>query len=55
MVAMHFDRFSFGWFCIDGFTYENDVGIDRGKVRNERTNNAGNPATLLDIFHSLSN
>lgn len=33
---MRFDKFSFGSICIDGVTYENDVVIDRGKVRKRK-------------------
>ncbi|HYW40564.1 MAG TPA: MTH938/NDUFAF3 family protein [Terriglobales bacterium] len=33
---MRFDNFSFGSICIDGVTYENDVVIDRGKVRKRK-------------------
>jgi len=30
---MHFDKFSFAAFRIDGSTYEQDVVIDCGKIR----------------------
>ena len=33
---MRFDAFSFGSIEIDGTTYENDVVIDRGKVRKRK-------------------
>jgi hypothetical protein len=33
---MHFEAFSFGSICIDGFTYEYDVLIDRGQVRKRK-------------------
>jgi len=33
---MHFDRFSFGTLRIDGSTYEQDVGIDRGEIRRRK-------------------
>ena len=33
---MHFDNFSFGSLQIDGSTYEHDVVIDRGEIRNRR-------------------
>ena len=33
---MRFEKFSFGSIRIDGVTYENDVVIDRGKVRKRK-------------------
>jgi hypothetical protein len=30
---MRFEAFSFGSICIDGTTYEDDVVIDRGRIR----------------------
>ncbi|HEX7422925.1 MAG TPA: hypothetical protein VF311_03420 [Terriglobales bacterium] len=33
---MRFDNFSFGSLRIDGSTYEHDVVIDRGEIRNRR-------------------
>ena len=33
---MRFEAFSFGSICIDGVTYEKDVVIDRGKVRERK-------------------
>jgi hypothetical protein len=33
---MHFDKFSFGSLRIDGSTYEQDVLIDRGKLRKRK-------------------
>jgi hypothetical protein len=33
---MHFDKFSFGTLRIDGSTYEQDVVIDRGEIRNRK-------------------
>lgn len=33
---MRFDRFSFGSICIDGSTYEHDVIIDRGQIRERK-------------------
>ena len=33
---MHIDRFAFGTVRIDGSTYEQDVVIDRGKVRKRK-------------------
>ncbi len=33
---MRFEAFSFGSICIDGVTHENDVVIDRGKVRKRK-------------------
>src|SRR3984957_7943157 len=33
---MHFDRCSFGTLRIDGSTYEQDVVIDRGKIRKRK-------------------
>jgi hypothetical protein len=33
---MHFDKFSFGSFHIDGSTYEHDIVIDRGAIRKRK-------------------
>jgi len=33
VTPMDYDRFSFGSICINGMSYEDDVVIDRGKVR----------------------
>ena len=33
---MHFDHFSFGTIRINGGTYENDVVIDRGEIRERK-------------------
>ena len=33
---MRFEEFSFGWIKIDGITYEHDVVIDRGDVRERK-------------------
>src|ERR1700686_1456714 len=33
---MRFEAFSFGSICIDGTTYEYDVVIDRGRIRNRK-------------------
>ncbi|MGA8621558.1 MAG: hypothetical protein WB660_23910 [Candidatus Sulfotelmatobacter sp.] len=33
---MRFDNFSFGSIQIDGSTYEHDVIIDRGKIRERK-------------------
>ena len=33
---MHFDEFSFGSVRIDGSTYNNDVVIDAGEIRNRK-------------------
>src|SRR5215470_4829140 len=33
---MHFEGFSFGLIRIDGVSYENDLVIDRGKVRKSK-------------------
>jgi hypothetical protein len=33
---MRFEAFSFGSICIDGTTYEDDVVIDRGRIRKRK-------------------
>ncbi len=33
---MRFDNFSFGSLCIDDSTYEHDVVIDRGEIRDRK-------------------
>jgi hypothetical protein len=33
---MRVEKFSFGFICIDGVTYEHDVVIDRGEVRKRK-------------------
>jgi hypothetical protein len=35
---MHFEKYSFGSIRIDDVTYEHDVVIDHGQVRNDRNN-----------------
>jgi len=50
---MQFENFSFGSLRIDGSTYEQDVIIDRGKIRKRQKKPSKNLARTLDTRHSL--
>jgi hypothetical protein len=51
---MHVDGFSFGSICIDDATYEHDVIIDRGKVREREKKSFEAPERVLIFRRTYS-
>jgi hypothetical protein len=51
---MRFDDFSFGSLRIDDSTYEHDVVIDRGEIRDRKKSRPRNSAMTLDTRHCPS-
>jgi hypothetical protein len=49
---MRFEAFSFGSICIDGTTYEDDVVIDRGRIRKRKKKPSKSSVTGLGIHRS---
>jgi hypothetical protein len=46
--AMRIDQFTFGSICIEGVTYDHDVVIDRGRIR-ERKKKQSNPFAVPSV------